>query len=62
MKLLFRIGAVVCAVAFTACSGGTGVTPPTGSTSLPTLQSNVRAACGGPVIKGFARCFALIRT
>ena len=49
--------------ALAACSGGSTVTPPALSPSaVPTLQSNVRAACGGPVATGFARCFALIRT
>lgn len=47
--------------ALAACSsGGSGLMPAAGQP--PTLQSNVRAACGGPVPAGYARCFALIRT
>lgn len=64
MKVGFRIAAALCAAALAACSGGNpNVTPPAGQPlSGPTSQSNVRAACGGPAIAGFARCFALIRT
>ncbi|HEY9181369.1 MAG TPA: hypothetical protein VIO32_11670, partial [Candidatus Baltobacteraceae bacterium] len=62
MKVVFRAAAALCVVAFAACSGGGGVTPPTSSPPLPMLRNNVRPACGGPAIKGFARCFALIRT
>lgn len=62
MKFTFRIAAALCVVALAACSGGGGVTPSTGTQAMPVLQNNVRAACGGPVIEGFARCFALIRT
>lgn len=62
MKSLFRIGAAICVAALAACSGGSAVTPTAAPNSMPTLQGNVRAACGGPAIPGYARCFALIRT